>query len=242
MLFVRNCSECCKMSFKIVWFEVVPCGGRKTSSSLIFTLSGPFGTTEFRHPKTELSRLMTKPTKWHVRPAKTQISLGIRPVWVPLNWKVLVTAVGDKFILRWQLSRLMTKPTLWLCAQRRLRSAWAFAQSDQSLRCPHEKIARVLSNPLSTSEDSDQSGQMPSLIWVFAGRTCHIVGFVVTRLMWLKPVLVAWGMLHFLVSLNNRLSQTDSAAQLYLYFRRIRPSLKNNLFAVTRLRSFSVGR
>ena len=24
---------------------------------------------------------MTKPTRWHVRPAKTQISLGIRPVW-----------------------------------------------------------------------------------------------------------------------------------------------------------------
>ena len=31
--------------------------------------------------KNELSRLMTKPTKWHLRPAKTQISLGIRPVW-----------------------------------------------------------------------------------------------------------------------------------------------------------------
>ena len=28
----------------------------------------------------KMSRLMTKPTKWHVRPAKTQISLGIRPV------------------------------------------------------------------------------------------------------------------------------------------------------------------
>ena len=28
-----------------------------------------------------LSCLMTKPTKWHVRPAKTQISLGIHPVW-----------------------------------------------------------------------------------------------------------------------------------------------------------------
>ena len=28
-----------------------------------------------------MSRLMTKPTKWHVRPTKTQISLGIRPVW-----------------------------------------------------------------------------------------------------------------------------------------------------------------
>ena len=28
-----------------------------------------------------MSCLTTKPTKWHVRPAKTQISLGIRPVW-----------------------------------------------------------------------------------------------------------------------------------------------------------------
>ena len=28
-----------------------------------------------------LSHLMTKPTKWYVRPAKTQISLGIRPNW-----------------------------------------------------------------------------------------------------------------------------------------------------------------
>ena len=29
----------------------------------------------------KLSHLMTKPTKWSVRPAKTQISLGIHPVW-----------------------------------------------------------------------------------------------------------------------------------------------------------------
>ena len=29
---------------------------------------------------THLNRLKTKPTKWHVRPAKTQISLGICPV------------------------------------------------------------------------------------------------------------------------------------------------------------------
>ena len=33
----------------------------------------------------------------------------------------------------------MTKPTNWVCAQRRLRSAWASAQSDQSLHCPHEE-------------------------------------------------------------------------------------------------------
>ena len=33
------------------------------------------------------------------------------------------------------MSRDMTKPTKWLCAQRRLRSAWASAQSDQSSLC-----------------------------------------------------------------------------------------------------------
>ena len=30
--------------------------------------------------KIYMSQCMTKPTKWHVHPAKTQISLGIRPV------------------------------------------------------------------------------------------------------------------------------------------------------------------
>ena len=33
------------------------------------------------------------------------------------------------------MSHDMTKPTKWVCAQRRLKSAWASAQSDQSLRC-----------------------------------------------------------------------------------------------------------
>ena len=32
------------------------------------------------------------------------------------------------------------------------------------------------------SEDSDQTGRMPRLIWVFAGRTIHFVGFVMHRL------------------------------------------------------------
>ena len=71
------------------------------------------------------------------------------------------------------LSRNMTKPTECLCSQWRLRSAWASAQSDQSLRSPHEESLGP-----AHSEDSDQTGQMPRLIWVFAGRTvtcwfCH---------------------------------------------------------------------
>ena len=38
-------------------------------------------------------------------------------------------------MLKKHLSRDMTKPTKWVCPQRRLRSAWASAQSDQSLCC-----------------------------------------------------------------------------------------------------------
>ena len=54
------------------------------------------------------------------------------------------------------------------------RSAWASIQFDQRLRCPHEEIG-----PLAThwahSEDSDQTGRMPRLIWVFAGRTATLL-------------------------------------------------------------------
>ena len=54
-------------------------------------------------------------------------------------------SIDDKEVIRfvrikcrhrdYYMSRDMTKPTKWVCAQRRLRSAWASAQSDQSLRC-----------------------------------------------------------------------------------------------------------
>ena len=86
-----------------------------------------------------LSRLMTKPTKWLVRPSKTQISLGIRPVWSDSS----------------------------LCA----------------LRVSKKRFLHV------DSEDSDQTGQMPRLIWVFAGHTCHFVAFVM-RLLILLVLLV----------------------------------------------------
>ena len=77
----------------------------------------------------------TKPTKWPVRPAETQISLGIRPVWSESS----------------------------LCAQ------W------------------VVKGPMflfAVSEASDQNGPMPRLIWVFAGCTGHLIGFVMQRLIY----------------------------------------------------------
>ena len=48
------------------------------------------------------------------------------------------------------MSRLMTKPKMWLYAQRRLRSAWASAQSDQiRVFAVRMKKLWVLSYPLS---------------------------------------------------------------------------------------------
>ena len=79
-----------------------------------------------RLTKTCLNHLMSKPTKWHVRPAKPQISLGIRPVW-------------SEFSL-----------SAW-------RNIWSLA-----IRWTH-------------SEDPDQTGRMPRLIWVFAGRTLNLL-------------------------------------------------------------------
>ena len=38
------------------------------------------------------------------------------------------------------------------------------------------------------SNDSDQTGQMPSLIWVFAGRTGYFVGFVMRLFKWTCPI------------------------------------------------------
>ena len=68
-----------------------------------------------------------KTNEMSVCPAKTQISLGIRPVWSESS----------------------------LCAQ------WV------------AKDPRFLH---ADSEDSDQTGRMPRLIWIFAGRTLILLG------------------------------------------------------------------
>ena len=66
-----------------------------------------------------LSCLMTKPTKWHVCPAKTRISLGIRPVW------------SESSLSAWRkLGSLATH----LVHSEDSRSDWADALADLSLR------------------------------------------------------------------------------------------------------------
>ena len=65
-------------------------------------------------------------------------------------------------------------------------SAWSSAQSDQSSQCA-QWVAKDPNFLHADSKDSDQTGRMPRLIWVFAGRTCHFVGFVMK---WLKSLVV----------------------------------------------------
>ena len=67
----------------------------------------------------------------------------------------------------------MTKPTKWVCTQQRLGSA-------QSL-CA-QQVAKNLSFLHANSEVSDQTGRMPRLIRVFAGRTvtCHVAAHIST--------------------------------------------------------------
>ena len=68
-----------------------------------------------------VSRLMTKPTMWPVGPAKTQISLSIRPV-----WSVFAVRMKKAWVLSYPLS------TQW-----RLWSDWVDAQADLSRRWAH---------------------------------------------------------------------------------------------------------
>ena len=63
--------------------------------------------------------------------------------------------------------------------------------------CPFSEpplpLFQAAGNPINVdSEDSDQTGRMPSLIWVFARRTGHFVGFVMLRLF-----LIFWNSLTF---------------------------------------------
>ena len=106
----------------------------------------------------------------------TIVWLALNKIWDAWFWPLLNMAEN---VNQWcygkeegnqKVSRNMTKPTKCLCAKRRLRWAWACAQSDQSLLCAQwvAKDPRFLH---ADSEDPDQTGLMPRLIWVFVGHT-----------------------------------------------------------------------
>ena len=67
------------------------------------------------------------------------------------------------------MSHDTTKPTKWVCAQQRLRSDIHPVWPESSL-CT-QWIAKDPRFLHADSKESDQTGRMPRLIWVFAGRT-----------------------------------------------------------------------
>ena len=66
------------------------------------TMKGSLSSAVIKDRSPKMSRLMTKPTKWHVRSTKTQISLGIRPVW------------SESSLSAWR--KLGSLATYWLCS------------------------------------------------------------------------------------------------------------------------------
>ena len=150
-----------------------------------------------------------KTNKMACAPMKTQISLGICPVWSESS----------------------------LCTQ------WIAKDP----RCRH-----------ANSEDSDQTGQMLRLIWAFAGRTGHFLGFVMRRLIW-SLVYSYCNILHeicFILSIvffiflwgftahHNCFTNFESNQSSRCDKNGIspRPSLKNCLFAVPLPCIFLLGR
>ena len=75
-----------------------------------------------------------------------------------------------------------------MCAQWRLRSAWASTQSDQSLRCPHEESFGPLSAQRRLWSDWADAQADLSLRWVHS----HFFAFVMRRLKYACAT-IQWG-------------------------------------------------
>ena len=72
----------------------------------------------------------------------------------------------------------MTKPKKWNVRPAKIQiSLYIHPVWSESSMSAWRKFGSLATH-WAHSKDSDQTGRMPSLIWVFAGRTCHFVGFV----------------------------------------------------------------
>ena len=151
---------------------------------------------------------MTKPTEWSVGPAKTQISLGIRPVWSESSlstWRNIGPSAthwahcedSDQTGPVPRLIRVFTGLTCHFVG--------VFSWVGSIYHIPeHDKTNKMTCAPI---DISDQPGHLPSLIslplmvtkdhlmwtaktprliWVFAGCIGHFVGFIVLWLTYLK--------------------------------------------------------
>ena len=81
-----------------------------------------------------------------------------------------------------ELSRNTTKPTKWPVRPAKTHISQGIRQVWSELPLSAWRKLGSLATHWAHSEDSDQSGRMPTLIWVFAGSTGHFVEFVMLQL------------------------------------------------------------
>ena len=135
-----------------------------------------------------MSHSKTKPTKWSVHPAKTQISLVGWLCWGLTSQSTIFQSCRDGAIPSWVINQYFRgvkclaqghntaavglEPRTSRSGVRHSttetprspKSAWASAQPDQSLRWPHEEAP----GPwllIEHTANTDQSGLIPRLIW-----------------------------------------------------------------------------
>ena len=78
----------------------------------------------------------------------------------------------------------MTKPTIWVCTQRSLRSAWASAQSDQSISCALSRYLKTQAFFMRTAKALVRLGRCPGWSESSLG-TQAFCWFVMLRLIWM---------------------------------------------------------
>ena len=141
---------------------------------------------------------MTKPIKWHVHPAKTQISLGIHPVWSESSlsaWRKLGSLAthlahseDSDHTGGWnKMNHVMTKPIKWHVHPAKTQNSLGIhpVWSESSLSAWRKLLAH--------SEDYDHTGQMPRLNRIFARCTVICAG-------WSAPLLFSYGKADFLMT------------------------------------------
>ena len=122
--------------------------------------------TTFGRLEYSQSLVITHPKKWNLQLFQSYKTIPIKVVlMITLNNRLQPQSGEGKWAASWQNQQS------GMCAQRRLRSAWP----DSSL-CA-QWVDKDPSFLHADSEDSDQTGRMPRLIWVFAGRTATLLVF-----------------------------------------------------------------
>ena len=121
----------------------------------------PFGTILISSMR-QVSSVVGSFNILRILPSSVAINTTLYTPFFPVTLSTTTWVHLQKHKIKDKINCLMTKPTKWLCAQWRLRSAWASAQSDQSSLSAWRK-RRSLATHWAHSKDSDQNGRMSSL-------------------------------------------------------------------------------